>query len=63
MIVSNLLKRVTKSKKLWTLPIRGIKLHEYQSAKLLSTYGVPVPYVIINFRFKFLIHISFYRAM
>lgn len=25
------------------LPLRGIKLHEYQAGKLLSQYRVPIP--------------------
>lgn len=44
-ISKNLFVKGMKPNRLTTLPFRGIKLHEYQAAQLLSKYDVPVPHV------------------
>jgi hypothetical protein len=31
-----------------SLPVRNIKLHEYQASKLLKDYNVPIPQVRIE---------------
>jgi hypothetical protein len=41
----NLFKKAMQPKRLTALTWRGIKLHEYQAAQLLKSYGVPVPNV------------------
>ena len=44
-ISRNLFQKALKPNRLTCLPLRGIKLHEYQAAQLLNSYGVPVPHV------------------
>lgn len=40
-----MLRKSLMSKKLMALPMRGLKLHEYQAAQLLKSFDVPVPFV------------------
>ena len=59
-----LFKRAIKPRTLSSLPVRGIKLHEYQAAKLLSSYGVPIPEVSISHsRFMLLAYLHIFREM
>ncbi|CAI2367899.1 unnamed protein product [Moneuplotes crassus] len=48
-ISKNLVIKGMKPNRLTTLPFRGIKLHEYQAAQLLSKYDVPVPHGEVAF--------------
>ena len=47
-ISRTLFKKAIKPSRLTTMTWRGIKLHEYQAAQLLKSYGVPVPNVSVS---------------
>lgn len=61
-ISRSLFKKAVNTNRLTYTALRGIKLHEYQAAKLLQSFDVPVPYVSFLENGKTLI-ISQYRAM
>ena len=44
-ISRSLFKKAVNTNRLTYTALRGIKLHEYQAAKLLQSFEVPVPYV------------------